>query len=57
MKAIDKYIELIRKPDIICKDKNNCTTDKYHCKTCLRNQANKYDDKFSLKKEGYKAKW
>ncbi|MCQ4925007.1 hypothetical protein NE686_18040 [Tissierella carlieri] len=50
-------IELNLKNKVICKDEKFCTTDKYHCKTCLRNQANKYDDKFSLKGQGYKAKW
>lgn len=38
---------------VICKDEKFCTTSRYYCNTCLRNKANTYSDKFSMKKEGY----
>lgn len=45
--------------NINCEKRNICTSDKYYCKTCLRNKANVYEDKFSLKKGGYNPlnKW
>ena len=45
--------------EVICNDRDMCTSDKYHCKTCLRNKANIYEDKFSLKKGGFNplSKW
>ena len=55
--GMETIIKLSLKSKVICKDEKFCTTDRYHCKTCLRNQANKYEDKFSLTKEGYKSKW
>lgn len=39
--------------EIDCKDREICTSSEYYCKTCLRNKANIYSDKFSLKKGGY----
>lgn len=44
---------------IICDSMDKCTSNKYHCKTCLRNKANKYEDKFSISPEGYNpmGKW
>lgn len=39
--------------NINCKDRDICTSADYHCKTCLRNKANRYEDKFSLRKDGY----
>lgn len=44
---------------IACEDREVCTSDKYHCRTCLRNKANRFEDKFSLKKDGYNPlnKW
>lgn len=45
--------------EVVCNDRDICTSDKYHCKTCLRNKANIYEDKFSLKKGGFNqlSKW
>ena len=42
---------------IRCEHRKVCTTPEYHCRTCLRNKANDYSDKFSIYKDGYKSKW
>ena len=44
---------------IICEKRDICTSDEYHCRTCLRNKANKYEDKFYIYKSGYNplGKW
>lgn len=44
--------------DVRCEHRDVCTSSDYHCKTCLRNKANDYKDKFSVLKGGYKdPKW
>lgn len=44
---------------VVCDSRDKCTSDRYHCKTCLRNKANKYEDKFSISPGGYNPmeKW
>lgn len=45
--------------EVICEDKKICTSSNYCCKTCLRNKANKYEDKFNFRKDYYNLidKW
>ena len=45
--------------EVICEDKKICTSSNYCCKTCLRNKANKYEDKFNFSKDIYNLidKW
>lgn len=53
----DKYIKSFGIQIIRCEHRDVCTSSDYHCKTCLRNKANDYSDKFSLSKGGYKSNW